>query len=301
MAQFYKNFDGMIQSMTGFGKAILEINNKKITIEIKSLNSKQLDINTRIPALYKEKDIVIRKAISEALQRGKVELSIYIESLGETTNAVINKGVIKEYYNQMSEVGGDLGITINQDVMQAIMRLPDAVKIQHEELNEEEWSAIFNQVKSAISDLVDFRKQEGESLYADIKSNINNIQALQNEVEPFEEQRIVRVKERLMDGLKDLELSGNVDNNRLEQELIFYLEKLDINEEKVRLSNHCKYFIETMEEDGANGKKLGFIAQEIGREINTMGSKANHSELQKIVVQMKDSLERIKEQILNTL
>ncbi|MCL3778882.1 YicC family protein [Prolixibacteraceae bacterium JC049] len=291
----------MIQSMTGFGKAELEINNKKITIEIRSLNSKQLDINTRIPSLYKEKDIEIRKEISEALQRGKVEFNIFIESLGETSNAVINKPIIKSYYEQLNEIGQEIGLNINDGIMQVITRLPDAVKIQFEELDENEWLVIRESVRKALADLVTFRKQEGISLYNDIKANIENIQRLQAEVEPHEEERVARVKERLRDGLKELEMNGNVDNNRFEQELIFYIEKLDINEEKVRLTNHCNYFLETMEQEGSQGKKMGFIAQEIGREINTMGSKANHSELQKIVVQMKDSLERIKEQVLNTL
>jgi uncharacterized protein (TIGR00255 family) len=287
--------------MTGFGKAELEINNKKITIEIRSLNSKQLDINTRIPSLYKEKDIEIRKEISEALQRGKVEFNIFIESLGETSNAVINKPIIKSYYEQLNEIGQEIGLNINDGIMQVITRLPDAVKIQFEELDENEWLVIRESVRKALADLVTFRKQEGISLYNDIKANIENIQRLQAEVEPHEEERVARVKERLRDGLKELEMNGNVDNNRFEQELIFYIEKLDINEEKVRLTNHCNYFLETMEQEGSQGKKMGFIAQEIGREINTMGSKANHSELQKIVVQMKDSLERIKEQVLNTL
>lgn len=291
----------MIQSMTGFGKAELEINNKKVTIEIRSLNSKQLDINTRIPSLYKEKDIEIRKEISEALQRGKVEFNIFIESLGETSNAIINKPIIKAYYEQLNAIGQELGLNINDGIMQVITRLPDAVKIQFEELDETEWKVILESVRKALADLVTFRKQEGISLYNDIKANIQNIQRLQAEVEPFETERVARVKERLRDGLKELEMNGNVDSNRFEQELIFYIEKLDINEEKVRLTNHCNYFIETMEQEGSQGKKMGFIAQEIGREINTMGSKANHSELQKIVVQMKDSLERIKEQVLNTL
>lgn len=291
----------MIQSMTGFGKAELEINNKKVTIEIRSLNSKQLDINTRIPSLYKEKDIEIRKEISEALQRGKVEFNIFIESLGETSNAIINKPIIKVYYEQLNAIGQELGLNINDGIMQVITRLPDAVKIQFEELDETEWKVILESVRKALADLVTFRKQEGISLYNDIKANIQNIQRLQAEVEPFETERVARVKERLRDGLKELEMNGNVDSNRFEQELIFYIEKLDINEEKVRLTNHCNYFIETMEQEGSQGKKMGFIAQEIGREINTMGSKANHSELQKIVVQMKDSLERIKEQVLNTL
>ncbi len=291
----------MIKSMTGFGKAELEINNKKISIEIKSLNSKQLDINTRIPALYREKDISIRKEISEKLERGKVDFNIYVENLGEETKTAINAPIVKNYFTHLSNISKELGFPVNDAMLQTIMRLPDTVKVEYEKLNEEEWFAILEKIRSALSDLNDFREQEGKSLEKDVKTNIQNISALLNEVEPFENQRIEAIKTRLNDSLESLKLNGNVDQNRFEQELLFYLEKLDINEEKVRLKNHCEYFLETMQQPKGSGKKLAFISQEIGREINTIGSKANESNLQRIVVQMKDNLERIKEQVLNVL
>lgn len=291
----------MMKSMTGYGKAECELPNKKITIEVKSLNSKQLDINTRMPGLYKEKDISIRKLISDILGRGKVEYSMYLESLGEESNATINSAVVRDYYQQLNSVRKELGIDENQPLLDIVMRLPDTVKVEREELNEAEWKQIIAKVKEALLHLDEFRIQEGDALYKDIEANIQNIQNLLPDVEPFEKERLDKVKERILDNLKELEASDSVDNNRLEQEMIYYLEKLDINEEKVRLANHCIYFLETMKLDEPVGKKLGFIAQEIGREINTMGSKANHAEIQKIVIQMKDSLERVKEQTLNVL
>lgn len=291
----------MMKSMTGYGKAECELPNKKITIEVKSLNSKQLDINTRIPGLYKEKDISIRKLISDILGRGKVEFSMYLESLGEESNATINGAVVRDYYQQLNSVRKELGIDESQSLLDIVMRLPDTVKVEREELDEEEWKQIIAKVKKALLNLDEFRIQEGDALYKDIEANIQNIQNLLPDVEPFEKERLDKVKERILDNLKELEASDSVDNNRLEQEMIYYLEKLDINEEKVRLANHCIYFLETMKLNEPVGKKLGFIAQEIGREINTMGSKANHAEIQKIVIQMKDSLERVKEQTLNVL
>jgi len=291
----------MMKSMTGYGKAECELPNKKITIEVKSLNSKQLDINTRMPGLYKEKDISIRKAISDILGRGKVEFSMYLESLGEESHATINAAIVRDYYQQLSALRDDLGIEEKTQLLDIIMRLPDTVKVEREELDEEEWKQIIKKVREALHNLDDFRIQEGNALFKDIEANIQSIQNLLPEVEPYEKERLDKVKERILDNLKELESADSVDNNRLEQEMIYYLEKLDINEEKVRLSNHCIYFLETMKLDEQVGKKLGFIAQEIGREINTMGSKANHAEIQKIVIQMKDSLERVKEQTLNVL
>lgn len=291
----------MIKSMTGYGKAEFETQNKKITLELKSLNSKQLDINTRIPAVYREKDLVIRKEISEKLVRGKMDFSLYLENLGTQSNSVINEDIVAGYFNQLSNIHGKLGLPISEQMMHSIMRLPDAVKTVYEELNEEEWNMIYSNIKKVIDAVDQFRIQEGSALEKDIRNNINEITQLLEQVEPFEKQRIENIKSRIHDGLNEINLNGNLDKNRFEQELIYYMEKLDINEEKVRLINHCDYFMETMESNGVVGKKLGFIAQEIGREINTLGSKANESNIQRIVVQMKDALERIKEQMLNVL
>jgi len=287
--------------MTGFGKAEFEINNKKITIEIKSLNSKQIDINTRIPALYREKDISLRKELSDTLIRGKVDLNIYLENLGEDSNSKINEPILKSYFKQLSKVSNDLNLDIDNTTLQAAIRLPDVVKTQYETLDEHEWSVILQNVKKALEDIDNFRVQEGKALLADIVGNVKNIRNLLNEIEPYEGKRIETVKQRLKENLDSLQLNGNVDKNRFEQELIFYLERLDINEEKVRLANHCSYFLETIDLPEPTGKKLGFISQEIGREINTIGSKANDTNIQRIVVNMKDHLERVKEQLLNVL
>ncbi len=288
--------------MTGFGKAEFEVNNKKITLEIKSLNSKQLDISTRIPALYREKDIEIRKLISEYLIRGKVDLALYVDNLGDESNATVNEEIVKAYFNQMRKINAGLNIPVSELTMQSILRLPDAVKVTYEQLDEAEWLVMKQQLGNALKLVNAFREQEGKALEADVCGNIENILSLLKKVEPFEGARIETVKVRLKDNLNELQLNGNFDKNRFEQELIYYLEKLDINEEKVRLKNHCEYFLHTLHENSIDaGKKLGFIAQEIGREINTMGSKANESNIQKIVVRMKDSLERIKEQVLNVL
>lgn len=291
----------MIKSMTGFGKAEFEINNKKFTIEIKSLNSKQIDINTRTPALYREKDILIRRLISDKLERGKVDFNIYVENLGDESSSKINESILKGYFLNLSKISADLNLPVDQSTLQAAMRLPDVVKTEYETLNEEEWETIESNIQKALNDIDIFRVQEGNALESDIVANIGNISALLKEIEPFETQRIENLRNRLNENLENLKSNNNVDQNRFEQELIFYLEKLDINEEKVRLSNHCSYFLETLEEPASTGKKLGFISQEIGREINTIGSKANDTNIQKIVVQMKDYLERIKEQLLNVL
>lgn len=287
--------------MTGFGKAEFEVNNKKITIEIKSLNSKQIDINTRTPALYREKDIIIRKALSEKLTRGKVDFNIYVENLGDESNSKINEPILKSYFEHLSKISKDLNLAVDHSTLQASMRLPDVVKTEYETLNKKEWEIIYSNVLKALEDINDFRIQEGKALLADISGNVTSIQTLLAELEPFEEQRIEAVRTRLTENLDKLKLNGNIDDNRFEQELIFYLEKLDINEEKVRLTNHCEYFLETITQPVPTGKKLGFISQELGREINTIGSKANETNIQRIVVQMKDHLERIKEQLLNVL
>ncbi len=287
--------------MTGYGKAECELSQKKITIELKALNSKQLDVNTRIPGIYREKEIEIRREISDLMIRGKVDFSLYTESLGVDSNSVINSSVVKSYFNQLSAISTELEIPVNERTLQMIMQLPDVVKTNREELDENEWKTILETIRVAIKSLDNFRLQEGLSLYNDIIFNLNVITSLLDQVQQYELERITKVKERILDALKDLSSPDAVDHNRLEQEMIFYLEKLDFNEEKVRLLNHCTYFLETINLDEPVGKKLGFIAQEIGREINTLGSKANHTEIQKLVIGMKDALEKIKEQLLNAL
>jgi uncharacterized protein (TIGR00255 family) len=287
--------------MTGFGKTEFELGNKKYTLEIKSLNSKQLDINTRIPALYRQKDIEIRRLMSEMLTRGKVDFALYLDNLGSESTTKINSAIIKDYYSQLSDVHRELGLEVNESIMHSIMRLPDTVKMTYEELDESEWLIVRENLIKTLEELNRFRDQEGLALQADIEGSIKNILDLLVQAEPFENQRMENVKTKIMDSLNELQLNGSIDKNRFEQELIYYMEKLDINEEKVRLTNHCSYFTETMAEEEPSGRKLGFIAQEIGREINTLGSKANESNLQRIVVQMKDSLEKIKEQVLNVL
>jgi len=291
----------MIRSMTGFGKTEFEVGNKKYTLEVKSLNSKQLDINTRIPALYRQKDIEIRRLMSEMLTRGKVDFALYLDNLGTESTSKINAAIIKDYFKQLKTVYKELGLEVTETIMQSIMRLPDTIKMTYEELDEEEWLVVRENLIKTLEDLNRFRDQEGLALKADIVGNVQNILDLLAQVDPHENQRMENVKAKIMDNLDALQLNGNIDKNRFEQELIYYMEKLDINEEKVRLANHCSYFTETMAEEEPSGRKLGFIAQEIGREINTLGSKANESNLQRIVVQMKDNLEKIKEQVLNVL
>mgnify|MGYP003715000771 FL=1 len=289
----------MIQSMTGFGRATLVLPNKKITVEVKSLNSKQVDINTRIPSFYKEKEMEVRSYLSSSLRRGKIELGIFIENTGTVSQHQINDVLVKDYILRLQATSEE-PISSGQ-LLGIAMRLPDAMKVEREELDKQEWEAVNKVIHEAVGNLIDYRKTEGLSLEKDIKEQINKIDELHNEVPQYEEERIITVKERLESKLNDLQQSADIDENRLAQEMIFYVEKLDISEEKVRLKNHCVYFLETMESTESNGKKLGFIAQELGREINTMGSKANHAQIQKIVVQMKDALEKIKEQILNAL
>ena len=291
----------MIKSMTGFGKSGFEINHKKVTVEIKSLNSKQADISTRIPSLYREKEMEIRKEISDRLVRGKIDFGIFIENLGENGNAVINEGVVKSYFSELSRISQGLSIPVNERLLQIVMRLPDTVKVTYETLEEEEWEILRKHIFLAFQETDLFRIREGKALEKDLRENLGTITRLLDEITPYEQPRIENVRNRLTANLESLQLNGNIDANRFEQELIFYLERLDFNEEKVRLANHCVFFLETLEEAESNGKKLSFIAQEIGREINTIGSKANESNIQRIVVQMKDALERIKEQVLNIL
>ena len=291
----------MIRSMTGFGKTEFEVGNKKITLEIKSLNSKQLDINTRLPAMYREKDIEIRRLISEKLTRGKVDFALYLDNLGTESTSRINAVIVKDYYRQLKTIHKELGLDVSSTIINSILRLPETVKMVYDELDESEWVVVRENLIKSLEELNRFRDQEGLALKTDIVCNVANILDLLKQVEPFENQRMENVKAKIKDSLDALQLNGSVDKNRFEQELIYYLEKLDINEEKVRLANHCSYFDETMNEAEPSGRKLGFIAQEIGREINTIGSKANESGLQRIVVQMKDNLEKIKEQVLNVL
>lgn len=292
----------MIKSMTGFGKATADYGTKKVIVEVKSLNSKQLDINLRTPSLYKEKDIEIRNMIKNVLERGKVDMYIYFDNAEEEKGVAVNQAVVKQYYNQMNEVASSLGIEIDKgELLQTVMRFPDTMQVKMDELDEEAWNALRSAIEKALSDVDQFRVQEGKVLIADILKRVDLIKSLAAEVPRFEKQRVVTIKQRLQDKMKEWGEIKNIDENRLEQEIIYYLEKLDITEEKVRLANHCKYFIETVEQEEAPGRKLGFIAQEIGREINTMGSKANDHDIQKLVVRMKDELEKIKEQSLNVL
>ncbi len=286
----------MIQSMTGFGKAFLQLPNKKISVEIKSLNSKGLDLNVRTPSVYREMELQIRNRVSQHLERGKIDFSLYIEASGEETSTKVNVPIVNGYIKQLQGVlpGGDL-----TELTKMALRMPDALKTEREELDPNEWSAISGVIDEALERIANFRKDEGVSLETDFRLRIANIRLYMNEALAMDSDRIAKIKERLRTAIDELKV--NVDENRFEQELIFYLEKLDITEEKTRLTNHLDYFLETMEKEEALGRKLGFITQEIGREINTMGSKSNHAEMQKKVVMMKDELEKIKEQVLNVL
>ena len=287
--------------MTGYGKAICELDSKKITIEIKSLNSKQLDLSVRIPGLYKEKEMLIRNELSKSFERGKIDFLIYSETTVPTTNTNINKAVVTNYYNQLSNIYEGLGLTPGSELIASILRLPDSIEISREDLNNDEWESVYSYVLLAMEDFENFRLQEGVVLEKDIKARINIIKDLLTDIGVYEVERIGAIRKRITDSLNDVGLANGIDENRFEQELIFYLEKLDITEEKVRLLNHCNYFLETIKNEQSAGKKLGFVGQEIGREINTLGSKANNKDIQRLVIQMKDELEKIKEQLLNVL
>ena len=291
----------MIKSMTGYGKSIAEIPRKKITIEIKSLNSKSFDFNTRLPWMYKEKESEIRNLISQKLDRGKIDLTINFDALDSEIIPVINKAVVKNYYNQLKEIAGELKIETDGQLLSTIMRLPDALKTEKPDLDEDEWALVKEKINESVDQLDIYRTEEGKSLEADLMRCIGKILTLLEEIETFEGVRITKIREKLNFALNENVGKENIDANRFEQELIFYLEKLDINEEKVRLKKHCEYFLEKIASLPPNGKILGFIAQEIGREINTIGSKANDASIQKLVVMMKDELEKIKEQSLNAL
>ena len=287
--------------MTGFGKATVAYNEKKINVEIKSLNSKALDLSTRIAPLYREKEMEMRQIIAKMLERGKVDFAIWIEKNAAADATPINASLVENYYHQIKQISAQTGIPEPTDWYGTLLRLPDVTtRTEVEELTEEEWEAAKSAILQAIGHLVDFRKQEGAALQKKFTEKVDNIQALLASIEPYEKARVEKIRASIVSGLEQIP-SVNYDKNRLEQELIYYIEKLDISEEKQRLANHLNYFRETMAEEGGQGKKLGFIAQEMGREINTTGSKSNNAEMQNIVVKMKDELEQIKEQVLNAL
>lgn len=287
--------------MTGYGKSVVTFNEKKIHVEIKSLNSKALDLSTRIAPLYREKEMEIRQVVSKTLLRGKVDISIWIEKDESADAAPINKALVDNYYKQIKDIAANTGIPEPQDWFATLLRMPDVLmKTEVEELSDEEWKIVRDGLDKAIDALVAFRKQEGEALFRKFTEKVDNIATLLASIEVYEKSRVEKIRQRIIDGLKNIP-EIEYDKNRLEQELIYYIEKLDISEEKQRLANHLKYFRETMADGIGQGKKLGFIAQEMGREINTTGSKSNNAEMQNIVVKMKDELEQIKEQVLNVL
>ena len=291
----------MIQSMTGYGKSTVTYNDKKIIVEIKSLNSKALDVSARIAPLYREKEMEIRNMISKSLERGKVDFSLWIEKEASDAATPINAALLQNYYSQIKNISETCNIPLPSDWFATLLRMPDVLtKVDIQTLEDEEWEVAKGAVEEAINALANFRKQEGAALEKKFNEKIDNIERLLASIEPFEKERVARIREKITDALEKT-ISVDYDKNRLEQELIYYIEKLDINEEKQRLTNHLKYFRETMAGGHGQGKKLGFIAQEMGREINTTGSKSNHAEMQNIVVQMKDELEQIKEQVLNVM
>ena len=292
----------MILSMTGYGKAVVAYKEKKINVEVKSLNSKSLDLSARIAPLYREKEMEIRRLLAQKLERGKVDFSLWVEKESTVDATPINAALVENYYKQIKAISASTGIPEPEDWFTTLLRLPDVTtKTEVEVLDDEEWEVAQQAINEAIEKLIEFRKQEGAALQKKFTEKIDNIANLLKSIEPFEKNRVPKIREKIIDGLKQIP-EVDYDKNRLEQELIYYIEKLDINEEKQRLTNHLKYFHETMKERGHGvGKKLGFIAQEMGREINTTGSKSNQAEMQNIVVKMKDKLEQIKEQVLNAL
>ncbi len=285
----------MIQSMTGFGKSLLQLPSKKITIEIKSLNSKSLDLNARIPGQYREKELLLRNLIAKSLVRGKVDFSLYVEVTGEETTASVNPAVVKKYMEQLRQITN----ADDAELLKMAIRMPDTMKTEREEIDETEFIEIENTLKEALTEINSFRTDEGNALEKDLLFRVSNIAQLLQDIIAMDPDRIEGVRERLRKGVA--ELQEKVDENRFEQELVFYIEKFDITEEKVRLENHLSYFLETINSSDSNGRKLGFISQEMGREINTIGSKSNYAPMQQLVVQMKDELEKIKEQLLNVL
>lgn len=286
--------------MTGFGKSSLEVNGKKLTVEVRTLNSKQLDISIKMPWMYREKEIEIRNIINNRLDRGKIDYSLNVDVLDDQNVPTINRAAVKNYYNQLSEVAGELYIDSKEQMLSIIMRLPETLRSEKVDISPEEWELLSNLTDQAIAEVDGHRKEEGRAMAMDLELRISNILKLLGSIEPLEAGRMSSVRERLVSALKSAG-TENIDQNRFEQELIFYLEKMDFNEEKVRLRKHCEYFMEEMASEADTGKKLAFISQELGREINTLGSKANDAAIQKIVVNMKDELEKIKEQVLNIL
>jgi len=290
----------MLKSMTGYGKAQASVGNKKFTVELKSLNSKQLDIYVKMPSVYKEKELELRSFLGKQLERGKVELSIYYDSTGEDKKVVLNKPLLEAYHSDFKEVAANIGQE-NVDFMSLLLRIPDVMKTEKAELNIDEWNAVFEMVKEALIGIQEYRQTEGAKLEADFEQRIANIIQFHGEVHEPISKRLERIRTRVKNNLDELIDPDKIDPNRFEQELVFYLEKLDISEENQRLKSNCDYFLEVLRSNESQGKKLGFIAQEIGREINTMGSKANDADVQRLVVKMKDELEKIKEQVLNAL
>ena len=286
--------------MTGYGKAVAELPNKRITVEIRSLNSKQFDLSARIPSIYREKELILRNMLSRRLERGKVDLTMNVDLVNRDVSSKIDPIILQQYHRELSSLATEMGIATPADWFPVLLRLPDVMRQENETLSEEEWNSIEVAISEALEELIRFRQQEGEMLEQVLSGKIEAIRSLLAAVEPFEAERTEKIKSRLYESLSSLE-GIEVDKNRLEQEMIYYLEKLDVNEEKTRLAHHLDYFTETLRDNSSQGKKLGFIAQEIGREINTLGSKSNQSGMQRIVVQMKDELEQIKEQILNVL
>jgi uncharacterized protein (TIGR00255 family) len=291
----------VMKSMTGYGKAVCNLPDKKVTIEIKSINSKQLDISLRIPAAYRDKDADIRGLVSNVLERGKVEIFISVESLSGDTGFSLNKELAKKYYADLLKLSEELGVPMTNDAIAVLMRIPDIAKTQIEEINDEEWWQTAVAIEKAVADVNAYRKIEGAALCDDMLDRIEIIQNSIPKIEAFEKERMLQIRKRIMTNMSAFIEQEKIDLNRFEQELIYYMEKIDFTEEKVRLQKHCEYFTQTIKEPAANGRKLSFITQEIGREINTLGSKANDSDIQKIVIEMKDELEKIKEQLLNVL
>lgn len=291
----------MLISMTGYGRAECDLRNVVYAVEIKSLNSKQLDLSVKIPIFLKEKEMEIRSWLGAELQRGKIEVGIYQEIKEGAAGWSINRPVVEEYIRQLREIAGDTGLADPEQLIQVAMRLPDTLLSEKDKLQEDDWLKVRASIQAALDELNSFRDQEGKAMEKDIRLRINNIVQLLSEVAPFEEDRVAAVRNRILSALEELGKNHSTDSGRVEQEMIFYLEKMDITEEKVRLENHCRFFIETIDADSPAGKKLGFISQEIGREINTLGSKASEANIQRLVVGMKDELEKIKEQVLNVM
>lgn len=291
----------MIYSMTGYGKSVAIYGDKKICVEVRSLNGKAMDLSTRVAPQYKSREMEVRTLVTALLERGKVDLAIWVEQGDKVELPSINVAVMQAYMKQMADASAQTGVALPQNMMEVLLRMPDVIaRKEIYEVGDEEWAVVLDSVRKALDALLDFRRQEGEALSRKFQDKISNISSLLASVEPFEKERVEKIRARIKESLEKM-VGVDYDNNRFEQELIFYIEKLDINEEKQRLSNHLAYFLSTMEEERGQGKKLGFIAQEMGREINTLGSKSNHAEMQNIVVKMKDELEQIKEQVLNVM